>query len=138
MTFQDLNLNTPLYNALDDLGFESPTPIQAEAFNVVAEGGWIGLAGNPEFGGMGMPKTLAGMHEEMMCSADLAFALYPGLTAGACLAINAHASEELKETYKIESSSLRERLMHAIVQATREEMDTDNEVEYTCIHLPTF
>ena len=38
MTFQDLNLNTPLYNALDDLGFESPTPIQAEAFNVVASG----------------------------------------------------------------------------------------------------
>lgn len=47
------------------------------AFNVVAEGGWIGLAGDPEYGGMGMPKTLAGMHEEMMCSADLAFALYP-------------------------------------------------------------
>ncbi|WP_091426778.1 DEAD/DEAH box helicase [Formosa sp. Hel1_31_208] len=38
MTFQDLNLNTPLYNALDDLGFEYPTPIQAEAFNVVASG----------------------------------------------------------------------------------------------------
>lgn len=45
-------------------------------------------------------------------------------------------NEELKETYKIESSSLRERLMHAIVQATREEMDTDNEVNiYTCISL---
>ena len=70
-----------------------------EAFNLVAEGGWIGLAGDPEFGGMGMPKALAGMHEEMMCSADLAFALYPGLTSGACLAIRAHASEELKETY---------------------------------------
>lgn len=70
-----------------------------EAFNVVAEGGWIGLAGDPEYGGMGMPKALAGMHEEMMCSADLAFALYPGLTAGACLAIRAHASDELKETY---------------------------------------
>ena len=69
------------------------------AFNVVAEGGWIGLAGDPEFGGMGMPKTLAAMHEEMMCSSDLAFALYPGLTAGACLAIRAHASDELKETY---------------------------------------
>ena len=70
-----------------------------EAFNVVAEGGWIGLAGDPEYGGMGMPKSLAGMHEEMMCSADLAFALYPGLTAGACLAIRAHASEQLKQTY---------------------------------------
>ncbi|NVK24651.1 MAG: acyl-CoA dehydrogenase C-terminal domain-containing protein [Gammaproteobacteria bacterium] len=69
------------------------------AFNVVAEGGWIGLAGDPEYGGMGMPKSLAAMHEEMMCSADLAFALYPGLTAGACLAIRAHASDEFKETY---------------------------------------
>jgi hypothetical protein len=69
------------------------------AYNVIAEGGWIGLSGNPEFGGMGMPKMLSAMHEEMMCSADLAFALYPGLTAGACLAINAHASDELKEAY---------------------------------------
>lgn len=38
MTFQDLNLNTPLYNAIDDLGFVAPTPIQAEAFNVVSSG----------------------------------------------------------------------------------------------------
>ncbi|MFB9054732.1 DEAD/DEAH box helicase [Formosa undariae] len=38
MTFQDLNLNTPLYNALDDLGFTTPTPIQAEAFGVVSSG----------------------------------------------------------------------------------------------------
>ncbi|MDW5289875.1 DEAD/DEAH box helicase [Formosa sp. PL04] len=38
MTFQDLNLNTPLYNALDDLGFSTPTPIQAEAFSVVSSG----------------------------------------------------------------------------------------------------
>lgn len=38
MTFQDLNLNTPLNNAIDDLGFVNPTPIQEEAFNVVASG----------------------------------------------------------------------------------------------------
>lgn len=38
MTFRDLNLNTPLYNAIDDLGFETPTPIQLESFNVVASG----------------------------------------------------------------------------------------------------
>ena len=37
-TFQDLNLNTPLYNALDDLGFTTPTPIQEQAFNVVSSG----------------------------------------------------------------------------------------------------
>ena len=38
MTFQDLNLNTPLLNALTDLGFTSPTPIQEQAFNVVSSG----------------------------------------------------------------------------------------------------
>ncbi|WP_248722614.1 DEAD/DEAH box helicase [Seonamhaeicola sp. ML3] len=38
MTFQDLNLNTPLYNALDDLGFTTPTPIQEQSFNVVSSG----------------------------------------------------------------------------------------------------
>jgi ATP-dependent RNA helicase RhlE len=38
VTFQDLNLNTPLYNALDDLGFTTPTPIQEQAFNVVSSG----------------------------------------------------------------------------------------------------
>jgi ATP-dependent RNA helicase RhlE len=36
--FQDLNLNTPLNNAIEDLGFKNPTPIQAEAFNIVASG----------------------------------------------------------------------------------------------------
>ncbi|WP_120200826.1 DEAD/DEAH box helicase [Ichthyenterobacterium magnum] len=38
MTFKDLNLNTPLYNALDDLGFISPTPIQEQAFSIVSSG----------------------------------------------------------------------------------------------------
>lgn len=38
MSFQNLNLNTPLYNALDDLGFTTPTPIQEKAFSIVASG----------------------------------------------------------------------------------------------------
>ena len=38
MTFHDLNLNTPLYNAIEDLGFTNPTPIQVEAFGPVASG----------------------------------------------------------------------------------------------------
>jgi len=45
VTFQDLNLNTPLNNAIDDLGFTTPTPIQAQAFNVVASGkDMVGIA----------------------------------------------------------------------------------------------
>ncbi|WP_109299243.1 DEAD/DEAH box helicase [Aquimarina sp. AU474] len=38
MTFQDLNLSTPLLNALDDLGFTTPTPIQEKSFSVVMSG----------------------------------------------------------------------------------------------------
>ena len=44
-SFQDLNLNTPLYNALSDLGFNTPTPIQSEAFSVIASGkDMVGIA----------------------------------------------------------------------------------------------
>ncbi len=38
MTFRDLNLSTQLLNALDDLGFETPTPIQEKAFAPVMSG----------------------------------------------------------------------------------------------------
>ncbi len=38
ITFNDLNLSKQLQYAIDDMGFEHPTPIQAEAFNVVRSG----------------------------------------------------------------------------------------------------
>lgn len=38
MTFNDLNLNTPLSNALADLGFEYPTPIQKACFSLILSG----------------------------------------------------------------------------------------------------
>ena len=70
-----------------------------DAYRTYAEGGWVGVGGDPEFGGMGMPKAVSAQVEEMINSSSLAFGLYPMLTAGACVSINAHASEELKATY---------------------------------------
>ncbi|PYB86763.1 MULTISPECIES: acyl-CoA dehydrogenase C-terminal domain-containing protein [Pseudomonas] len=70
-----------------------------EAYNTYAEGGWVGVGGDPLFGGMGMPKVVSAQVEEMVNASSLAFGLYPMLTAGACLSINAHASEALKEKY---------------------------------------
>ena len=70
-----------------------------EAWRTYGEGGWVGVGGAPEFGGMGMPKVIGAQVEEMVNSANLSFALYPMLTAGACLAIHSHASEELKAQY---------------------------------------
>ena len=37
-TFQDLNVSTPLLNAIEDLGFIHPTPVQEQAFSVVRSG----------------------------------------------------------------------------------------------------
>ncbi len=68
-------------------------------YQQLCDGGWTGLAGDVEFGGMGMPKTLASLYEEMMCSADIAFSLYSGLTAGACVALNQHADQTTKALY---------------------------------------
>ena len=70
-----------------------------EAYQAYAEGGWCGLTGNPEYGAMGMPKALAVHCEEMLTAADISFALYPMLTAGACLSIDQHANKTLKEKY---------------------------------------
>ncbi|WP_448569888.1 acyl-CoA dehydrogenase C-terminal domain-containing protein [Thalassotalea ganghwensis] len=70
-----------------------------EAYRLYCEGGWGSLSGEPEYGGMGMPKLLQGIVEEMTQSASVSFALYPMLTAGACLALSAHGSEEMKQTY---------------------------------------
>jgi hypothetical protein len=70
-----------------------------DAYRTYAEGGWVGVGGDPAFGGMGMPKVISAQVEEMVNASSLSFGLYPMLTAGACLSINAHASEALKATY---------------------------------------
>lgn len=54
MTFQDLNLNTPLLNALEDLGITTPTPIQEQSSSVILSGrDMVGIAQT------GTGKTLA-------------------------------------------------------------------------------
>ncbi|USD21918.1 acyl-CoA dehydrogenase C-terminal domain-containing protein [Microbulbifer variabilis] len=70
-----------------------------EAYATFCEGGWGALLGNPEYGGMGMPKMLGAQVEEMINASNISFALYPVLTNGACLAIDAHASEVLKQKF---------------------------------------
>jgi alkylation response protein AidB-like acyl-CoA dehydrogenase len=69
------------------------------SYDVIAEGGWVGLTGSPDFGGMGMPKVLSVMFDEMMGSADIAFSLYIALTSAAALTISRHGSKTLKDIY---------------------------------------
>jgi alkylation response protein AidB-like acyl-CoA dehydrogenase len=68
-------------------------------FDILAEGGWTGLGGNPDFGGQGIPKMLTMTFDEMLNAGSASFCLYVALTAGACVSIDAHASQELKDRY---------------------------------------
>ena len=70
-----------------------------EAFAQITEGGWLGLGGSAAFGGQGLPKSLAGLIEEMFWAANSSLFLYGSLTVGACLSIDAHGSAEQKQTY---------------------------------------
>jgi alkylation response protein AidB-like acyl-CoA dehydrogenase len=70
-----------------------------EAYRTFAEGGWVGLGGNPEYGGQGIPKMLSAMVEEMVASAGGAFGLYAILTSGAALLLDAHGREEQKNRF---------------------------------------
>lgn len=71
----------------------------APAFAELAQGGWLGLSGNPQFGGQGMPKSLGCLIEEMFWSANSSLYLYGTLTVGACLCIDAHGTPEQKALY---------------------------------------
>ena len=37
-----------------------------EIYQLLSEGGWMGLGGNPEYGGLGMPKVLVAQLEDMI------------------------------------------------------------------------
>src|SRR3974390_2641455 len=65
----------------------------------MGEGGWIGISVPPEFGGQGLPTTLTQVVNEFLCSANLSFAMYPGLTQGAIAALLVHGSPEIKAKY---------------------------------------
>jgi len=70
-----------------------------EAFRAYVDGGWLSLPANPEYGGQGLPYTLAAIVNELSSAANMSFSMYPGLTAGAIAAIDVHASPELKAAY---------------------------------------
>jgi alkylation response protein AidB-like acyl-CoA dehydrogenase len=70
-----------------------------EAYKQIIDGGWIGISVPAEYGGQGLPATMTVMVNEFLCSANMAFAMYPGLTQGAIAALLVHASDALKKKY---------------------------------------
>ena len=70
-----------------------------QAYKALVEGGWVGLAGHPKFGGQGLPSFVGALFGEYECSANAAFSMYPGLTRGATAALTVHGGEDLKACY---------------------------------------
>ncbi|MCY1708200.1 acyl-CoA dehydrogenase C-terminal domain-containing protein [Pannonibacter sp. SL95] len=82
-----------------DDGSVTPPKGFKEAYDAYCEGGWGGLSVHPDHGGQGLPHTLAMVMAEYLSSANMAFAMYPGLTAGAVAALTLHGTDALKATY---------------------------------------
>lgn len=99
------NVTLPINRSGDEEGAtynngEVTTPAGfKEAFKQYAEGGWIGLGADEEWGGQGMPKMLTVLSDEMLFATNPSFMLYPLLSVGAGMALSSYASQEQKETY---------------------------------------
>ena len=70
-----------------------------EAYQQSVEGGWPSLAHDVEYGGQGLPPSLAQIVNGLSISANHAWAMYNGLTAGAIETIEAHGTESMKAGY---------------------------------------
>ncbi|WP_291155283.1 acyl-CoA dehydrogenase C-terminal domain-containing protein [Gemmatimonas sp. UBA7669] len=70
-----------------------------EAYTRYAADGWTGVAATSEYGGQGLPEMVRFVMEEMLCSANLSFSMYPGLSHGAYSALMSHGSDELKQRF---------------------------------------
>ena len=70
-----------------------------EAYEAYCQAGWTSLACDPAYGGQGLPKTLEFLMMELVCSTNMAFGMYPGLSHGAYNALEIWGSDEQKKRY---------------------------------------
>lgn len=70
-----------------------------DAYDQFCAAGLPGFACDPKFGGLGMPIVLNTALSEMFCSANMAFAMYPGLSHGAYNAVHVYGTDEQKNKY---------------------------------------
>jgi hypothetical protein len=81
-----------------DASVRTPTGF-ADAYRTMVESGWSALSVDPQWGGQGLPGVLNLAFNEMASSANMAFAMYPGLTHGAFSAILQAGDEAQKALY---------------------------------------
>ncbi len=71
----------------------------AEAYEAYVEQGWNAISGSDEYGGQGLPFTLACNVLENLGTANFAFNLLPMLSVGAIEALTAHGSKDQQDRY---------------------------------------
>jgi alkylation response protein AidB-like acyl-CoA dehydrogenase len=70
-----------------------------EAYAAYRDGGWAAMTADPEYGGQGLPHLTRIVFDEMLCSANLSFSMYPELGHGACALLERWADPELKRRF---------------------------------------
>jgi alkylation response protein AidB-like acyl-CoA dehydrogenase len=70
-----------------------------EPYKQFAEGGWIGLSVPEQYGGQGLPFTLAVAANEFVSSSNMAWSLFPGITRGAIQTLLVSASDAQKQHF---------------------------------------
>ncbi|MBY6243545.1 acyl-CoA dehydrogenase C-terminal domain-containing protein [Methylosinus sp. Sm6] len=99
-TLQPLNRTGDEEGCRRDADGNVATPAGFEqAFDAFVAGGWVGLSVPPEYDGQGLPYALAVAMSEYGSSANMALAMYMGLTQGALAALLRHGDEEQKRLY---------------------------------------
>ncbi len=88
-----------LHPARLENGVVRTSPGYAEGFSAIAEGGWVGIAADPTYGGMGLPMTVTTAVNEMMSAACLSLQLAPLMSQGQIEALEHHASDAIKALY---------------------------------------
>jgi alkylation response protein AidB-like acyl-CoA dehydrogenase len=80
-------------------GQVSVPPSYHRAWKLFLEGEWLGITEDPEFGGQGMPKTVALAANDYFNGANYSFMMYPGLTHGAALLVESFGTEKIRKLF---------------------------------------
>jgi alkylation response protein AidB-like acyl-CoA dehydrogenase len=70
-----------------------------EAYQTFIEAGWTSLSGSVDMGGQGLPPSVSSALNEMLTTANWAWAMYPGLSEGAVATLEDHGTDEQKQAY---------------------------------------
>ncbi len=68
-------------------------------FKLFNEGEWLAMTESPQWGGQGMPRTVASAAAEYFNGANFPFMMYPGLTAGAGKLVERFGTEKQKKLF---------------------------------------